>query len=282
MHTAIHVAGNRHDISRGLLLGAAIYNLSDIDPAHRHLLLELADDRDIPLRVDDHIVINGRERFSVGEGPCPEDDNPCLRKPIAPVVNEQELPPDLRLQQAKLTFDQLAALDADFESGDGVFVELKDVPDAQVTPGMRVLVQSDDRFYTSPCGNVGFDNKLEADLTALRVRYGATEQIEDGARTLITIHGVGLPAHWNRATTDILVHVPQGYPLSAMDMFWVTPGLALADGRVPQNGDLIETYGGHAWQRFSWHYPPGYRWNAATDGLLTHMRFARVRLGQAH
>ena len=199
-----------------------------------------------------------------------------------PVVNEHELPPDERLHQTKLTFDQLAALDADFESGDGVFVELKDVPDAQVTPGMRVLVQSDDRFYTSPCGNVGFDNKLEGDLAALRERYGATEQIDDGARTLITIRGIELPAHWNRTTTDILVHVPQGYPLSAMDMFWVTPGLALADGRVPQNGDLIETYGGHAWQRFSWHYPPGHKWNAATDGLLTHMRFARVRLGQAH
>ncbi len=67
MHTAIHVAGTRHDISRGLVAGGAIYNLADIDPARQHLLLELADDRDVPLRPDDYIVINGRERFSVAD-----------------------------------------------------------------------------------------------------------------------------------------------------------------------------------------------------------------------
>ncbi len=282
MHTVIHVAGNRLDISRGLVAGAAIYNLADVDSARQHLLLELADDRDIPLRVDDQIIINGRERFSVGEGPCPADDNPCLRKPLSPVVNEQELSPDEFLHQAKLTFEQLAALDPDFESGDGVFVELKDVPDVQITPGMRVLVQNDDRFYTSPCGNVGFDTKLEADLELLRERCSTVERIDDGTRSLVIIRALELPSHWNRATTDILFHAPQGYPLAAMDMFWVTPGLALADGRSPQNADQIEMYAGDTWQRFSWHYPPGHRWNPATDGLLSHLRFARMRLGQAN
>jgi Prokaryotic E2 family E len=282
MHTVIHVAGNRFDTSRGLVAGAAIYNLADVDSARQHLLLELADDRDIPLRVDDQIIINGRERFSIGEGPCPADDNPCLRKPLSPVVNEQELSPDKLLHQAKLTFEQLAALDPDFESGDGVFVELKDVPDAQITPGMRVLVQEDDRFYTSPCGNVGFDTKLEADLDLLRARCGTVERIDDGTRSLVIVRALELPSHWNRTATDILFHAPQGYPLAAMDMFWVTPGLALADGRSPQNADQIEMYAGETWQRFSWHYPPGHRWNPATDGLLSHLRFARMRLGQAN
>lgn len=102
MHTSIHVAGTRHDISRGLVAGAAIYNLADIDPARQHLLLELADDRDVPLRPDDYIVINGRERFSIADGPQPADDNPCLRKPLSPTINEQELPADRELHQAKL------------------------------------------------------------------------------------------------------------------------------------------------------------------------------------
>jgi hypothetical protein len=282
MHTSIHVAGTRHDISRGLVAGAAIYNLADIDPARQHLLLELADDRDVPLRPDDYIVINGRERFSIADGPQPADDNPCLRKPLSPTINEQELPADRELHQAKLTFEQLAALDPDFESGDGVFVELKDVPDAQVLPGMRVLVQNDDRFYMSPCGNVGFEPKLDADLALLRERCGSVECIDDGTRRLVIARDQELPAHWNRRSTDILLQVPQGYPLAALDMFWVTPGLALADGRQPQNADQLETYAARTWQRFSWHYPPGHRWNPATDGILSHLRFARVRLGQAH
>lgn len=282
MHTSIHVAGTRRDISRGLVAGAAIYNLANVDPAQQHLLLELADDRDVPLRPDDYIVINGRERFSVTDGPQPADDNPCLRKPLSPTINEQELPADRGLHQAKLTFEQLAALDPDFESGDGVFVELKDVPDAQVLPGMRVLVQDDDRFYTSPCGNVGFETKLDSDLALLRERHGDVEHIDDGTRHLVIARGLDLPAHWNRRSTDILLQVPQGYPLAALDMFWVTPGLALADGRQPQNADQLETYAGRTWQRFSWHYPPGHRWNPDTDGILSHLRFARVRLGQAN
>ena len=282
MNTSIHIAGNRFDISRSLSMGAAIYNLAGVNPGQQHLLLELEDDRDIPLRVDDHIVINGRERFSVANGACPEDDNPCLRKPVSPTVNEQELQPDQRLPRAKLTFEQLAALDPDFEPGDGFFVAMRDVPDAPVTPGMRVLVQDDDRFYTSPCGNVGFNMKLQADLEVLRERQGTVECIDDGARSLIIVRALELPLHWNRSYTDILFQVPQGYPLSALDMFWVTPGLALADGRQPQNADQIESYAGQAWQRFSWHYPPGHRWNPAMDGLLTHLRFARLRLSQAH
>jgi len=282
MHTAIHVAGTRHDISRGLVAGTAIYNLADIDPVRQHLLLELEDDRDVPLRPDDYIIIDGRERFSVADGPQPADDNPCLRKPLSPTINAQVLPTDRALRQAKLTFEQLAALDPDFEPGDGIFVELKDVPDAQLLPGMRVLVQDDDRFYTSPCGNVGFETKFDADLGLLRERHGDVDYIDEGIRRLVIARGQELPAHWNRRSTDILLQVPQGYPLAALDMFWVTPGLALADGRQPQNADVLETYAGRPWQRFSWHYPPEHRWNPATDGILSHLRFARVRLGQVH
>jgi len=281
MKQTIHVAGVRHEVSRGLLVGTALYNLVGLSPANHHLLLELQDDRDIPLRGDDYVVISGHERFSIADGPCPDSDNPSLRKPLSPVVNEVPLASGQQLVHAKLTFEQLAALDPDFESGDGVFVELRDVPDAQVTPGMRVLVQGHDRFYTSPCGNVGFESKLDVDLATLRQRHGEIDCVEDGARWIVIVRAVTLPSHWSRATTDILVQVPQGYPMSAMDMFWVPPGLTLADGRMPENGDLMETYLGQTWQRFSWHYQNNHQWNPSVDGLISHLRFARMRLGQA-
>lgn len=281
MHTAIHVAGIRHDTSRGLFAGAAIYNLAGIDPARKHLLLELADDRDVPLRHDDYIVITGHERFSTGDGPCPVDDNPSLRKPVAPVVNEVQLPPERQLHHAKLTFEQLAALDPNFEPGDGVFVELRDVPDAQVTPGMRVLVQNHDRYYTSPCGNVGFESRLDRDLSTLRERYGSVDFFDEGARALVVVRAMPLPAHWSRQSTDVLIQVPQGYPMAAMDMFWVPPGLGLISGRMPENGEVMESFLGKTWQRFSWHYSNNHQWNPSTDGLVSHLRFARMRLGQA-
>lgn len=155
MHTTIHVAGDRLNISRGLFTGADLYVLAGIDPAHRHLLLELSDDRDVPLSTGDHIVITGRERFSIGDGACPAQDDPDLRKPVSLVMNGEPLQPNERPRHSKLTFEQLAGLDPHFGSDKDLFVELEDVPDAQVSAGMRVLVQSEDRFYASP--KAGFE-----------------------------------------------------------------------------------------------------------------------------
>jgi hypothetical protein len=129
---------------------------------------------------------------------------------------------------------------------------------------------------------VGFDTKLAEDVQYLRDRHDAVEVIEEGARTLIIVREIELPLHWNQRTTDLLIQVPQGYPLAALDMFWVTPGLVLSDGRQPQNADQMEAYAGRVWQRFSWHYPPEYQWNPTRDGILSHMRFARSRLSQAN
>lgn len=260
--------------------GTALYQVAGIDPAASHLLLELPDERDIPLLADEYIVVNGRERFSVAAGTAPPDDNPCLRKPLRPVFNEVPLTLAQALPRAKLTFSELAALDPDFETGDGVFIELGDIPDGQVLADAKLLVQGDDRLYTAPCGNVGYEARLDQDLALARERYGQVDRIADGGRDLIVLREQPLPAHWNRAKTDILVMAPQGYPAAAMDMFWVTPGLTLASGAVPANGDVTETYAGQAWQRFSWHYDATCRWSPLSDSLLTHLRFVRVRLSQ--
>lgn len=284
MHTSthVHIRGHRHDIKRGLLKAEDLYQVGSIDPTSSHLLLELPDERDVPLLIGEYIVISGRERFSVAEGAAPADDNPCLRKPLTPVFNEVPLTAERALPRAKLMFGELAALDAEFESGDGVFIELGDLPDGQLLADARLLVQTDDRLYTAPCGNVGFETRLDVDLATARERYGVVDRVVDGARDLIVLRDQPLPNHWSRRRTDILVIAAQGYPASAMDMFWVTPELDFADGRKPANADSIETYAGQAWQRFSWHYPPTQPWNPATSSLLTHMRFVRVRLAQAN
>lgn len=282
MQTSIHVAGNRIDVPRGFVLGSVIYSAAQVDPNRQFLLLELDDDRDIPLRTTDYIVLSGDERFSIGDGSYPlDDEDPVLRKPITPVMNEKPVG-EGALSRSKLSFEQLAQLDPHFEPGDGIFVELRDIPDAQVVQGMRVLVQSGDRFYTSPAGNVGFTPALERDIDETRRLFGHVDCIDDHSRSLIVVHGLPLPGHWNRPETDLLVIAPQGYPLSAMDMFWVTPGLRLKNGQMPKNADQVEIYGGIKWQRFSWHYPPTYRWHPAKDSVMSHLRFARTRLNLAH
>ncbi|MBX5460990.1 MAG: hypothetical protein IRZ28_07870 [Steroidobacteraceae bacterium] len=282
MKTVIHVAGCPLEISPGLHVASDIYSLAQIDHASHYLLLERNDDRDVPLKPSDFLIVSGDERLSVASGAYPAEDDPILRKPLSLVINEVPLKGEQRLSHSKLTFDELAALDPHFEPGDGVFIELEDIPDAQVIAGMRVVVQDHDRFYTSPAGNVGFNSALAVDLEHVSKLYGEIERTDENARSFIVVRKMPLPSHWNREHTDVLIIVPQGYPMAALDMFWVTPGLALADGRAPQNADLIEQYAGNSWQRFSWHYPPNYRWHPPKDNLLSHLRFVRTRLNQAH
>lgn len=282
MHTeaSIHVAGHRYDCTRGLVSGAAIYDLIQLDPQLHHLLFEIDDDRDIPFASDDCIIIDGGERFSIADGRSPDGPGPALRRPIEIAMNGVKIKDDPRLRHVKPTFEELSQLASDYQPGDGLFVELKDLPDAQITTGARLLLQPRDRLYTSPCGNVGFESRLDADLRALRELYGDVRRIEEGARTLIIVPDLSLPTHWSRPHTDVLILAPQGYPAAAMDMFWVTPGLVLADGRMPQNADQQESYGGQTWQRFSWHYQQPQRWDASANGLMSHMRFVRMRLAQ--
>lgn len=277
MHTSIFIAGTRVDTSRGLVEGAALYRLAGVNLNQGFILLERNDDRDVPVAVSDFILIEGNERFSVSTGSYPRDDDPVMRKAIPLTMNEEQLPHDQWLHHAKLGFDRLSQFDKAFEQGDGVFLEIRDVPDAQILPGMRMVLQGNERFYTAPCGNVGFESRFEQELASLRRQYSAVEAIDEGSRTLVIARDVPLSRHWNRDRTSILVQVPQGYPLAAMDMFWVEPGLRLADGRVPKNADSIEMYAGLQWQRFSWHYPSGYRWNPSTDGLERHFRLIRSR-----
>lgn len=277
MKTHIFIAGNRIETPRGVIPGTTIYQLSSVNAGSHHLLLEIPDDRDVPLLQSDFIVIGGGERFSVSEG-SPADENPALRKGLRPIMNEQKLEATQALRHAKLGFSGLAELDPNFEAGDGVFVELHDIPDVQIMPDMHLIVQNHDRFYTSPCGNVGLHRTLDEDIAHLRHSYPDIEVVNETARTFVILKQFSLAQHWNMPKTELLLQVPQGYPLAAMDMFWVSPGLRLANGQIPQNADLLEQYCDRQWQRFSWHYSGSTPWNPAVDGLASHLRFVRVRL----
>lgn len=278
--TSIHVAGTRYDIKRGLMQMTAIYSLCGINVASQYLLLEVQGDRDIPLAPTDYIIISGRERFSIDDAPYPANDNPSLRVPVRPTFNDERLSEHAGLKHAKVTTAELSALDPNFDAGDGVFVDLDDLPDEQLRDGWRLVVQNDDQFYTSPCGNVGYGDRLGHDVEQARRLFGTVNVVSDGPRSLVIFRDQALPAHWNRPSTDVLFQVPQGYPLGVLDMFWVRPGLRLHTGAMPEAGDVHEIFAGENWQRFSWHYPPNVPWNPSVDNILSHMRFVRTRLAQ--
>jgi hypothetical protein len=69
-------------------------------------------------------------------------------------------------------------------------------------------------------------------------------------------------------SADILIRIMPGYPLTPVDMFWVSPDIKLVSGGDPQATDLHETLGGKIWQRWSRHN----QWRAGVDDLRTFIR----------
>ena len=89
-----------------------------------------------------------------------------------------------------------------------------------------------------------------------------------GNEGLLVIAGLAVnSAKFDRPTTDLLLRVPAGYPMSALDMFYVDPPLRLHGGSYPAQADQFESHGSRQWQRFSRHLKVA--WRPGVDCLKT-------------
>ena len=90
-----------------------------------------------------------------------------------------------------------------------------------------------------------------------------------------------LPHGWNRQSTRLLFLIPNTYPHTAPDNFYVDAGLRTASGEMPNNyseGASIPISGN--WGCFSWH-PETWKPVSTPEGgdnLVTFMRAVGIRL----
>jgi len=118
--------------------------------------------------------------------------------------------------------------------------------------------------------------QLSLELDQLRSQGLVIEVQEDSPLFCLIFKDYNLPEGiWNMSKTDLLIIAQPVYPNARLDMFWVEPGLRLADGRTPRAGDCMENHCGKQWQRFSWH--PS-KWNPAQDNIITYLEFVNHRL----
>jgi len=116
--------------------------------------------------------------------------------------------------------------------------------------------------------------RLVKEVDQLELRPQITE---DGSVLNLVFKDYPIPPGYNCSTADLLIRIPLAYPDAGPDMFWTSPTLTLVNGTAPKNGDLLETYIGHQWRRFSWHTI----WKPTIDNLHGYMHFVRRRLEQA-
>jgi len=123
--------------------------------------------------------------------------------------------------------------------------------------------------------------QLEEDLNALKqdgFSVEASRVPPTGNQIFIIIQKYPLPQGWNKRETRLLLITDIGYPNSKIDMFWVEPDVLLQNNnKVPQAGDVIETYVGQQWRRFSWHVK---KWNPAVDNIKSYLHTVNNRLKQ--
>ena len=93
--------------------------------------------------------------------------------------------------------------------------------------------------------------RRQLEIQLLGSKYG---RIECGPNVdWILFKEFPLPEGWNRATTELLVLIPAGYPATAPDNFYVRDGLRLANGTMPRNYSEGQNILGGKWAQFSLH-----------------------------
>lgn len=67
-------------------------------------------------------------------------------------------------------------------------------------------------------------------------------------------------------TTDLMIRIPQQYPMTPLDMWYCHPPIRIAEtGQFAVASEVMEQHLGREWQRFSRHLNGG--WRAGVDGI---------------
>src|SRR5689334_1731684 len=110
----------------------------------------------------------------------------------------------------------------------------------------------------------------EPDVEYLARRNLPYEMAVEAGMTCVVLQTWPLPQGLSQANADLLIRLQPGYPDLPPDMWWFSPELFLADGRRIQATEVIETYLGRRWQRWSRHFQPG-QWRSGVDGMESYV-----------
>jgi hypothetical protein len=93
----------------------------------------------------------------------------------------------------------------------------------------------------------------------------------------LVIKDFALPPGYQPTQVDLLIRLPLQFPEVAPDMFWADPPVRYSTGVVPQATELMETYLGRDWQRWSRHFASA-QWRPGIDDMRSYLRLIRSTL----
>lgn len=118
------------------------------------------------------------------------------------------------------------------------------------------------------------------EIDYLNERWACHSIQSEGGMTCVLLPDFPLPPGLNNARADLLLRISAGYPDVPPDMWWFDPPIRRADGAVVPATDVIETYLGRRWQRWSRHFNNG-QWRSGVDNLESLLALLRRELERA-
>lgn len=115
----------------------------------------------------------------------------------------------------------------------------------------------------------------ESDRDYLEEKQIKFREASDGKHNCVIIEQWSLPENkFNHAECEMLVILPNGYPDTPPDMFYVLPQLLLEGGKLAKATNAKLTFEDKTWQRWSRHFKKD-EWRPGIDGL--HSYFQRIK-----
>jgi|GEM_PF-540743 len=151
--------------------------------------------------------------------------------------------------------------------GQGDDIKLADTDAVTLEKGMQ--------FYSAPGRiNPGQACRLpESDEDYLKQKGVNWEVQPSGGGAYLILKGIPVSAaRYNQTHVDMLLQLPQGYPMAGLDMYWVSPDLRLKTGGYPEAASHFEHIAGRQWQRFSRHLAEP--WKPGQDSLPSFLALA--------
>ena len=119
-----------------------------------------------------------------------------------------------------------------------------------------------------------------SDVVYLNERGVAHEIIAETSVTCVVMPRWPLPSGFDRDAADLMIRLRAGYPDVPPDMWWFSPPIHLKNGKALPATDVIETYLGRRWQRWSRHFTNG-QWQSGVDGLESFLALIRQDLARS-
>lgn len=112
---------------------------------------------------------------------------------------------------------------------------------------------------------------LDADEDYLNAIGTKWETETNGGQCWLILHNYLLPIGYTIGTATLALLIPSTYPKAQVDMFFVYPPLAKADGSKIAKTQTQQSIRGLSFQRWSRHRGPSSKWDPRHDNVITHL-----------